>query len=116
LVTFVLVDIQQLARFNEDLGFDRGDELLGIFAGRLRQGLSDERTVARYGGDEFAVIAEHPNSTGEKIAEQARDAVSWPMRVGGKRVRPSVRVSWVTTDGHASVYSVLARAEQQLQH
>jgi hypothetical protein len=36
------------------------------------------------------------------------------MRIGRKRVRPVLRVSWVTTDGFASVHSVLARAEQQL--
>lgn len=115
LATFVLVDVRKLAKFNEQHGFDSGDALLCTLASRLRQGMSDENTVARYGGDEFAVVAEHPSGIGEEIAEQAREVASWPMRVGRKRVRPGVRVSWVTTDGNASAHAVLARAEQQLQ-
>ncbi|QIZ35239.1 GGDEF domain-containing protein [Saccharopolyspora sp. ASAGF58] len=116
LSTLVLIDVQGLAAFNAEHGFDRGDELLTTLASRLREGLSDEHTVARYGGDEFAVVAEHPNGTGEEIAEQAREVAGWPVRIGRKRVRPGLRVSWVTTDGQASVHSVLTRAEQQLQH
>ncbi|MEU5851012.1 GGDEF domain-containing protein [Saccharopolyspora shandongensis] len=116
LSTLVLIDVQRLADFNAEYGFDRGDDLLTTLAGRLREGLSDEHTVARYGGDEFAVVAEHPSGTGEEIAAQARAAAGWPVRIGRKRVRPGLRVSWVTTDGQASVHAVLARAEQQLQH
>ncbi|RKT84439.1 diguanylate cyclase (GGDEF) domain-containing protein [Saccharopolyspora antimicrobica] len=116
LSTLVLIDVQQLAAFNAEHGFDRGDDLLTTLAGRLREGLSDEHTVARYGGDEFAVVAEHPSGTGETIAEQAREVAGWPLRIGRKQVRPGLRVSWVTTDGQAPVHSVLARAEQQLQH
>ncbi|TDC87545.1 diguanylate cyclase [Saccharopolyspora aridisoli] len=114
LSTLVLIDVQRLADFNATHGFERGDELLLTLAGRLREGLKDEHTVARYGGDEFAVIAEHASGTGERIAAQAREMAGWPMRIGRKRVRPVLRVSWVTTDGLASVHSVLARAEQQL--
>lgn len=114
LTTLVLVDIQGLAAFNEKHGFDSGDELLTIVAGRLRQGMRDDFTVARYGGDEFAVVAEHPNGAGEQIAEQCREVAGWPMQVRSKRVRPRLRVSWVTSDGNASVHSVLDRAEQQL--
>jgi diguanylate cyclase (GGDEF)-like protein len=114
LSTLVLIDVQRLADFNATHGFERGDELLSTLAGRLREGLKDEHTVARYGGDEFAVVAEHPSGTGERIAAQAREVAGWPMRIGRKRVRPVLRVSWVTTDGFASVHSVLARAEQQL--
>lgn len=116
LSTLVLVDIGRFADFNIEHGFDRGDELLGMLAKRLRQGMNDDYTIARYGGDQFAVVAEHPSGTGEEIAQQTREVAGWPMRVGGKRVRPALRVSWVTTDGHASVHSVLVRAEQQLQH
>ncbi|MBB5154343.1 GGDEF domain-containing protein [Saccharopolyspora phatthalungensis] len=115
LSTLVLIDVQQLADFNAEHGFDRGDDLLTTLACRLREGLSDEHTVARYGGDEFAVVAEHPSGAGEEIAEQAREVAGWPVRIGRKRVQPGLRVSWVTTDGQASVHSVLARAEQQLQ-
>lgn len=116
LTTLVLVDVRRLAVFNAEHGFARGDGLLAVLATRLRQGVRDDYTVARYGGDEFAVVAEHPNGTGVEIARQAREVASWPMRIGTMRLRPNLRVSWVTTDGHASVHSVIERASQQLRH
>ncbi|GAB2739530.1 hypothetical protein GCM10027174_11010 [Salinifilum aidingensis] len=114
LTTLVLMDVHRLAAFNAEHGFARGDELLTTLAGRLREGLADDHTVSRYGGDEFAVIAEHTGGAGEALAEHAREIANWPMRIGGARIRPGLRVSWVTSDGHASVHSVLNRAEQQL--
>ncbi len=116
LATLVLVDVRQLRDFNVEHGFSAGDELLGMLSLRLRQGMRDDHTVARYGGDEFAVVAEHSSGTGEEIAEKAREVAGWPMRIGGHRIRPALRVSWVTTDGRAPVHSVLGHAEQQLQH
>jgi diguanylate cyclase (GGDEF)-like protein len=116
LVTFVLVDVEHLATLNREHGFEVGDRVLWTIATRLREGMSDNRTVARYGGDEFAVVAEHPSGTGERIAQEARDLTSWPMRVGRRRVRAGLRVSWVTSDGHASAHAVLARAEEHFRH
>ncbi len=114
LTTLVLIDVRRLAEFNAAHGFERGDELLCVIGSRLRQGMPDEYSVARFGGDEFAIVAEHPHGPGEQIAEQARSVASRPLRVEEMRVRPSVRVSWVTSDGHASVHSVIQHSEQQL--
>jgi diguanylate cyclase (GGDEF)-like protein len=116
LATFVLVDVEHLARLNREHGFETGDQLLWTLATRLREGMNEDRTVARYGGDEFAVVAEHPSGNGARIAEEARDLTSWPMRIGRRRVRAGLRVSWVTSDGHASAHTVVARAEEHLQH
>src|SRR5690625_4907925 len=116
LTTVVVLDVAPLAKFNCEYGFDQGDELLTMLSQRLRQGVRDDVTVARYGGDEFAVVTEHSHGTGEAIAERTREVAGWPMRIGQRRHRPGLRVSWVTSDGQASVHSVLERAEQQLQH
>lgn len=116
LSTLVLLDVQRLSAFNVEHGFEGGDELLTMLSGRLTQSMSEDFTIARYAGDEFAVVAEHPHGTGAEIAQRTRDIARWPMRIGRKRIRPCLRVSWVTSDGHASVHSVLTRAEQQLQH
>lgn len=114
LTSLVLLDVHRLAAVNAEHGFHRGDELLMMLAGRLREGLRADYTVARYGGDEFAVIAEHPSGTGEPVAERVRDLASRPVRIAGTRVRPSVRVCWVTSDGDAPVHTVVSHVEERL--
>ncbi|WP_433266791.1 GGDEF domain-containing protein [Actinosynnema sp. CS-041913] len=114
LASLVLVDVHRLAAVNRKHGFERGDELLAVIAGRLREGLRDDYTVARYGGDEFAVVAEHPNGSGEAVAARVRELAGRAVRIGGARVQPGVRVCWVTSDGDAPVHSVLAHVEERL--
>ncbi|MBB5960540.1 diguanylate cyclase (GGDEF)-like protein [Saccharothrix tamanrassetensis] len=116
LASLVLADVHRLAAVNREHGFRRGDELLTVIAGRLREGLRADYTVARYGGDEFAVVAEHPNGSGEAVAARVRELAGRAVRIAGVRVRPGVRVCWVTSDGNAPVHSVLAHVEERLRH
>ena len=52
----VLLDIDRLREINDALGHDAGDELLVEVARRVRASLPRESTVARIGGDGFAVL------------------------------------------------------------
>jgi diguanylate cyclase (GGDEF)-like protein len=114
LTSLVLLDVRQLAEVNERHGFRCGDELLTALATRLREGLRDDHTVARYGGDEFAVVAEHPNGSGEAVAERVLDLVSRTVPLTGARLRPAVRVCWVTSDGTADPHAVISHVETRL--
>jgi diguanylate cyclase (GGDEF)-like protein len=51
-----LADIDHLADINEALGHDEGDNALVLFAGVLRSTLRAGDTVARFGGEEFALV------------------------------------------------------------
>jgi GGDEF domain-containing protein len=112
LTTLIRLDVAGLAGVNEQLGFDRGDELLTALAGRLRAGLRADHTAARLGGTVFAVVAEHPGGTGEQLADQCRDLVHGPLRLAGHRYCPSVRVRWLTSDGTTSPQALLARLDR----
>lgn len=114
LATLVLVDVHRMAAVNAAHGFRRGDELLAVLASRLRQGLRADYTVARYGGDSFAVVAEHPDGSGEAVAERVHELAGRAVRLGGARVRPGVRVCWATSDGDAPPHSVVAHVEERL--
>ena len=114
LVSVVLLDICAMAAVNAEFGFQRGDDLLTVLGGRLRQGLRADHTVARFGGDEFLVIAEHPDGTGESVAARARELLERSVRLDGKRLAPTVRLGWVTSDGNNPVHSVITHLESRI--
>lgn len=52
----LIADLDHFKRVNETLGHDGGDEVLRVFARVLRQSVSETTLVARFGGEEFALL------------------------------------------------------------
>jgi len=57
-VGVLLIGIDGFKGINSGFGYDVGDELLRIVASRLRHCVRNADTLARWGGDEFAVLLE----------------------------------------------------------
>jgi two-component system, cell cycle response regulator len=56
-VTLAMLDLDHFKEFNDSRGHRAGDKLLKAVATALRDSFRSADTVARYGGDEFAIIA-----------------------------------------------------------
>ncbi|WP_151638919.1 sensor domain-containing protein [Noviherbaspirillum aerium] len=102
-VAVLFIDLNRFKVVNDSLGHDKGDILLCIIADRLRQCVREADTVARIGGDEFAIVLEEvsmPESV-ITIAKHVLAAIERPVRLEGHQlvVSGSVGCSLFPKDG-----------------
>jgi diguanylate cyclase (GGDEF)-like protein/PAS domain S-box-containing protein len=94
LVATHLLDLDHFKNVNDTLGHPAGDKLLQMVADRLRPLVRESDTVARMGGDEFAVvqvgIAEPADAT--SLALRIIDSVGAPYEIDSQLVVIGVSV------------------------
>ncbi|MGA2549987.1 MAG: EAL domain-containing protein [Burkholderiaceae bacterium] len=84
----LFIDLDQFKTINDSLGHEAGDRLLKEVSARLSARLRREDTLARWGGDEFMVLAEDLHSTADVavIAQTLLETASAPIALSGNAV------------------------------
>jgi diguanylate cyclase (GGDEF)-like protein/PAS domain S-box-containing protein len=102
-VAVIFLDLDNLKVLNDSLGHQAGDQLLRAIGPRLRRELRGTDTVARFGGDEFAVVCSDVTDEhhGAAIAERLVRAFEAPFVVDGEERFGSASVGVVITDPQA---------------
>jgi diguanylate cyclase (GGDEF)-like protein len=79
-------DLDQFKVINDSLGHEAGDEVLVAVAQRLRGSIRGQDTVARFGGDEFAIMVQDMHRVMDiaLVAEKLLSALARPLVVNGK--------------------------------
>ncbi len=97
----LFLDLDRFKLINDSLGHEAGDHLIRAVAQRLTGCLRREDTVARFGGDEFAILLEDVHSVAEATAtaERILGALQAPLALGPQEVFISASIG-IVFGGH----------------
>ncbi|WP_197975579.1 putative bifunctional diguanylate cyclase/phosphodiesterase [Rhizobium sp. CFBP 8762] len=90
----LFLDLNRFKIVNDSLGHIEGDALLQEIAVRLTRCVRPEDTLARVGGDEFAILIENASdlATPVRIAERIIEAMRSPVQLGRQSIFPSCSI------------------------
>jgi diguanylate cyclase (GGDEF)-like protein/PAS domain S-box-containing protein len=107
-------DLDDFKPVNDTHGHAVGDGLLAVIARRLESQVRAGDTAARFGGDEFVIVANAIDDAGLADLEQRlRSAVAMPVNVSGTAVSVTMTIGHVSIDplGTDSPGSLLEAAD-----
>jgi diguanylate cyclase (GGDEF)-like protein len=112
LPSIAFLDLDDFKNINDTLGHEAGDLLLVYLAQRLQSAVGPDDLVARFGGDEFAVLVA---GDVEIVAKNLLEALRRPAVLHGRELRLQVSIGVTTAGaGNTSTSDMLRRADMAM--
>jgi diguanylate cyclase (GGDEF)-like protein len=111
LVVVMSLDLDDFKLVNDSFGHPTGDALLAEAAQRLLSSVRASDTVARMGGDEFAVLIEGSSEFARLVARRVIQAFEQPFVIDGDElvIHPSVGLAVAADDGRETSADTLLK-------
>lgn len=109
--TILYVDIDRFKNVNKSLGYVVGDSMLLTVARRLARHLNPQDTLARIGGDQFAVllVSETEPQHIAMLAERIRRSMRSPMKFSGEEIILTGSIGIAVYDGRQENHQELLK-------
>lgn len=108
------IDLDRFKVINDSLGHSVGDDILREISSRLKSCFSSPHTIARIGGDEFAVIAQALGRDQESAKEQAKVMAENLSAKIGEPIRMSGNELMMTISTGINIFPLSNLASQSL--
>jgi diguanylate cyclase len=114
-VALIFLNLDRLKAVNDHLGHKAGDRFIEVFAQLLRDAAGRSATVARFGGDEFAIVpaVAMDAEAAQALAEQLQQRVHQQVAVDGETITRTVSIGVaVGVPGSDDSSDLLRRGDQ----
>ncbi|WP_162806517.1 putative bifunctional diguanylate cyclase/phosphodiesterase [Sphingosinicella terrae] len=110
-VALLMLDLDRFKQVNDTLGHNAGDKLVQEVGERLRSLVRETDTVARIGGDEFAIVQIGPKGEADirRLCERIIAIIREPFVIGDREARVGVSIGAVFASRDVSEASELLR-------
>ncbi|WP_312096605.1 PAS domain S-box protein [Niallia sp.] len=114
----MVLDCDKFKNINDTLGHDVGDEVIKIFAKRVKSSLRKRDTLSRVGGDEFTIVLPEISKVEDvvEISERILEIVNEKMLISGNEleISTSIGISFYDPDAPCNVEELFKQADQEL--
>jgi two-component system, cell cycle response regulator len=117
-VSAMILDIDHFKKVNDSWGHDAGDEVLRVFAARVKHAVRGADLMCRFGGEEFVVVMPDTRQAVAKIvAERIRAAIAgapFPIDKGARTIPVTVSIGLAESRRDDAPDALFRRADQAL--